>query len=69
MNNISLDKVDKSYMRIISILENKSDFEYWQSQPYEIRLTVLEQIRTEYNKWKYDTEQGFQRIYTITQSK
>lgn len=69
MNNQSIDNVDKSQIKIVSIQENKSDFEYWQTQPYEIRLTVLEQIRTEYNTWKYGTEQGFQRVYTITQSK
>jgi len=67
MNNILLNNVDKSHIQIISIQENKNDFKYWQTQPYEIRLAVLEQIRYEYNTWKYDTEQGFQRVYSITE--
>jgi hypothetical protein len=69
MNNILLDKIDKSHIKIISLQENKNDFQYWQTQPYEIRLAVLEQIRNEYNTWKYGTEQGFQRVYSITEQK
>ena len=66
---INIDGMDKTFVRKGKLKQQGNDFLFWQSQPYEIRLTVLEQIRTEYNKWKYDTEQGFQRIYTITQSK
>ena len=66
MDNILLNNVDKSHIQIISLQENKNDFNYWQTQPFEIRLAVLEQIRYEYNSWKYDTEQGFQRVYSIT---
>lgn len=67
MNNILLNNVDKSHIQITSMQENKNDFQYWQTQPYEIRLAVLEQIRYEYNTWKYDTKQGFQRVYSITE--
>lgn len=45
--------------------EQPKDFEYWQSQPYEARLAALEQIRTEYHQWKYGTEPGLQRVYSI----
>jgi hypothetical protein len=56
-------------MQITSIKDHKSDFAYWQMQPYDFRLAALEQIRIEYNTWKYGTEQGFQRVYCVTQQK
>jgi len=43
--------------------EQASDFNYWQTRPYEERLAALEQIRREYHLWKYGTEPGFQRVY------
>jgi len=49
----------------LKISEQKSDFEYWQSQSYEARLKALEGIRAEYNHWKYHAQQGFQRVYRI----
>lgn len=48
-----------------TLQEQKSDFQYWQSQSYKARLAALEQIRREYHQWKYDTEPRFQRVYTI----
>lgn len=45
--------------------EQPSDFAYWQAQPYEARLAALEQIRQEVIAWNYDSEPGFQRVYTI----
>jgi len=52
--------------RKIRIEDQSSDFLYWQTQPYKNRLAALEKIRREYHFWKYDTEPGFQRVYTIT---
>ncbi len=43
----------------------ENDFTYWQTQPYQARLAVLEQIRQEYHRWKYGTDPRFQRVYTI----
>jgi hypothetical protein len=45
--------------------EQPSDFAYWQTQPYTARLAALEEIRRAYIAWKYDTDPGFQRVYTI----
>ena len=64
----STSKIQKVY-RKVRIDEQKSDFAYWQSQPYEARLATLEQIRQEYHRWKYGTEPGFQRVYTIVKRK
>jgi len=61
--------MDKTAVRKGKIKEQGNDFLFWQSQPYEIRLMVLEQIRQEYNDWKYGTEQRFQRFYRIVKRK
>ncbi|MGA3287256.1 MAG: hypothetical protein ABSD46_07510 [Bacteroidota bacterium] len=45
--------------------EEPSDFAYWQSRPPEERLDALEEIRKEYNEWKYGSQQRLQRIYSI----
>ena len=45
--------------------EQPNDFVFWQSQSYEERLAALEQIRKEFNSWRYNAEQGFQRVYRI----
>jgi hypothetical protein len=49
----------------IRLGDQKSDFAYWQTQPYQARLDALEQIRQEYNRWRFGAEPGFQRVYTI----
>jgi len=49
----------------IKFNEQPNDFVYWQSRSYEERLEALEQIRKEYNSWRYNAEQGFQRVYRI----
>lgn len=50
--------------------EQKSDFSYWQTKSYAERLAALEEIRREYNNWKYtDAEQRFQRVYRVVKLK
>jgi hypothetical protein len=56
-------------IRKINLRDKQSDFHYWQQQPPCKRLEALEEIRAEYNSWKYATEQGFQRVYRITKRK
>lgn len=53
----------------IKMKNEKSDFLYWQSQPYEKRIEALETIRKEYINWKYDNQQRFQRVYKIIKFK
>lgn len=57
--------MDKTYVRKGKIAEQGNDFAFWQTRPVRERLLVLEQIRQEYNRWKYGTEQGFQRVFSI----
>jgi hypothetical protein len=52
---MSISKVIKKY----KINEQPNDFSFWQSKSYEERLDALEQIRKEYNLWRYDAGQGF----------
>jgi hypothetical protein len=49
----------------VRIEDQPNDFEFWQSQPYHVRLAALEQIRREYHQWKYGTEPRLQRVYSI----
>ena len=63
-----LQKVAKVAKKM-RLSEQSSDFAYWQTQPYALRLAALEQIRREYIVWKYDSEPGFQRVYTIIKRK
>ena len=58
-------KVDRTVIRKVNIYENKNDFNFWQTQPFEYRLETLENIREEYNRWKYGSQQRFQRVYSI----
>jgi pyridoxine/pyridoxamine 5'-phosphate oxidase len=51
--------------RKMPLTDQPTDFAYWQSRPYSERLAALEQIRSEYIRWKYGTDPGFQRVYTI----
>jgi hypothetical protein len=62
---MSISKVVNKY----KFNEQPKDFSFWQSRSYEERLDALEQIRKEYNLWRYDAEQRLQRIYRIVKRK
>ena len=58
-------KVDRNVIHKVKINDRKNDFSFWQTQPFEYRLETLENIREEYNRWKYGSQQRFQRVYSI----
>ena len=60
-----IKKVVKKY----KIDEQPGDFSFWKKKSYEERIEALEQIRKEYNSWRYDAEQGFQRVYRVIKQK
>lgn len=62
---MSLIKVVNKY----KIDEQPNDFSFWQSKSYEKRIDALEQIRQEFNNWKYNAEQRVQRVYKIIKQK
>lgn len=59
------DLMNKTIVRRGKIKDQGNDFLFWQSQPYEKRLATIEQIRNEYNSWKYADRQGLQRVYRV----
>ena len=56
-------------IKIVKLHSKESDFKYWQNQPYQKRLLALEEIREEYNNWRYDNKQRFQRVFRIIKQK
>lgn len=47
-----------------------TDVSYWLSRSVTERFAALEEIRREYNNWKYsDAEQRFQRVYRVVKLK
>jgi len=59
----------RKVIRKLKFNEPSDDLAWWLSRSYEERLAALEQIREEYNSWRYDAEQGFQRVYRIVKRK
>lgn len=64
-----LNKIDKTFIKKGKLKQQGNDYLFWMSQPYWLRIATIEQIRKEYNSWKYDTESGFQRVYSIIKRK
>ncbi len=58
----------KAAIKKIKLSDKQSDFAWWQSRSYTERLAALEQIRQEYNLWKYGDQQRFKRVYTVLKS-
>jgi hypothetical protein len=58
-------KMNKQIIKKIHTKEQQTDFNFWQSQSFQARIEALEQIRTEYNLWKYHAEQRFQRVCRV----
>ncbi len=56
-------------VKIMKMSEQTSDFEYWQTKTVAERLAALEEIRAEYHGKDYESEQGLQRVFTISQLK
>ena len=45
--------INRNVVRKIKLNEEKSDYSYWKNKSYEERIEALEQIRSEYNNWRY----------------
>ncbi len=56
-------------VRIFKKGEEPDDIFYWLSRPPIERIRALEEIRQQYNNWKYGTGLEFQRVYTIVKRK
>lgn len=51
--------------RKVSLYNQPTDFAYWQTQPYTVRLATVEEIRREYHGWQDDAQPRLQRVFTI----
>ncbi len=61
--------VNKSIIKKIKLAEEKSDYKYWLTQSIETRLNTFEMLREEFNSWKFDDQQRFQRVYRTIKQK
>lgn len=57
--------MEKKSIQIVKKGQDNSNLNYWISKTHIERLIALEEIRTEFNKWKYGVKSGFQRVYKI----
>lgn len=57
--------VEKSSCKKVPLTEQESDYSYWVRQSFTARLEALESIREEFNNWKFNDQQGFQRVYRV----
>lgn len=67
METISLEV--RPAIRIYKKGEEPDDVLYWRSRPAFERILALEQIRKQYNDWKYGPRREFQRVYKIVKRK
>jgi hypothetical protein len=56
-------------VRVFKKGEEPDDIVYWLSRPPIERIRALEEIRKQYNDWKYGAGLEFQRVYSIVKRK
>jgi len=61
--------VNRSVARKVKLTEERSDYSYWADQSFEARLDALESLRDEFNSWKFNDQQRFQRVYRVIKQK
>jgi len=54
-------------LRIVSLHEQPSDYEYWISRPVSERIDAIEILRDQYIKFKKDVQPRLQRICRIVE--
>ncbi len=60
---------NRPFVRIYKKGQEPDDVLYWLSRPAIERIRALEEIRKQYNDWKYGTGRTFQRVYKIIKRK
>jgi len=61
--------VNRSVAKKVKLTEERSDYSYWANQSIETRLDALESLRDEFNNWKFNDQQRFQRVYRVIKQK
>jgi hypothetical protein len=59
---MSTTNIQKVYTKV-GLREQKNDFAYWQTQPYQVRIATLEQIRREFHQWRYGAEPRLKSLF------
>ena len=52
-------------VKIHSLHDRQTDFEYWQTKSYQERLDAIEFLREQYINLNFDVKPTFQRVVTI----
>lgn len=60
---------NRPFARVYKKGEEPDDALYWLSRPAAERIRALEEIRKQYNDWKYGPEREFQRVYKVVKRK
>lgn len=55
----------KKKIKVVKKGQDQSNLQYWISLSKKERLEQLEEMRQQINSDKYETRQGFQRIYRV----
>lgn len=59
-------RMDKTKIQRFKLGQEPSDFAFWQTQSYQMRLATLAKLRSQYNTWKYGiAEPRLQRVYRV----
>ena len=67
--NLGVESNDmKKIIVVKKTKDDTSDAKYWSKQSIEKRIQALEEIRTEYNQWKYGAQSRLQRVYRVVKS-
>ena len=53
-------------LKIVILKDRNTDFRFWQTQTELQRLEAIEILRQQYINFRKDAQQGFQRVYRIT---
>lgn len=69
MTGMSSERKIESVIVKRSLRAKSSDLAYWLTQPPEARLAALEEIRQEYDQWRYGAQPRLERVYTIIKRK
>ena len=52
-------------LKIVSLKDKNTDFDYWKKQSEIQRLMAIETLRQQYINFKQDVQPGLQRVYRI----
>ena len=60
-----MSMVNRSIVKKIKLSEERSGHDYWINQSVDARFDALESMREDYNNWKFNDQQRFQRVYRV----